>query len=222
MLPPGKQSLELIDLVDKIGKLHCNHPGHTFSISSMNLSPVRTSTVSEKLLNFFLRSSALSFEGMSETVIFSSTVRRKLICVAKRVQRVLATGNWIPVRASRSEDFPLDWSPTTTNYGIMSNANYFWAEPICNLKSKRIQKKSRRKQTCGREISSLTPNSRSLSIISRSLTSSSLSNLSAVTGSFDISVSLGGTGSECEGGRVEEGEEWGGRGEKGGRGERGG
>lgn len=92
----------------------------TFSISSMNLSLVRTSTVAEKLRSFSLRPSSLSFDGISVTVIFSSNVRRKLICVAKRVQRVLATGNWIPVSASRSEDFPLDWSPTTTSYFIIS------------------------------------------------------------------------------------------------------
>lgn len=81
---------------------------YTFSISSMNFSLVRASTVSEKLLSFFFRSGVLSFEGMSETVIFTSKVRRKLIWVAKRVQRVLATGNLILVKASKSEDFPLD------------------------------------------------------------------------------------------------------------------
>lgn len=75
---------------------------------SMNFSLVRASTVSEKLRSFLLRSSSLFCDGMRETVIFSSNDRRKLICVAKRVQRVLATGNWILVRASRSEDFPLD------------------------------------------------------------------------------------------------------------------
>lgn len=82
----------------------------------MNFSGVRTSTVSEKLFSFLFRSSSLSFDGMRDTVIFSSNDRRKLIWVAKRVHKVLATGKRILVSASRSDDFPLDWSPTTTNY----------------------------------------------------------------------------------------------------------
>lgn len=43
----------------------------------------------------------------------------KTICVAKRVHRVLATGKGSRVRASRREDFPELWSPTTTSYLIL-------------------------------------------------------------------------------------------------------
>ena len=42
--------------------------------------------------------------------------RRRTICVAKRVHNSLATGKDRPVSPSRSDDFPLDWSPTTTSW----------------------------------------------------------------------------------------------------------
>jgi len=52
-----------------------------------------------------------------ETVIDSSVVgeRLKTICVAKRVQSSLATGNGNPVRPSSNELLPLAWSPQTTS-----------------------------------------------------------------------------------------------------------
>lgn len=43
--------------------------------------------------------------------------RRKMISVAKRVHRFSLRGNGISVIASRTELFPLDWSPQTTSWG---------------------------------------------------------------------------------------------------------
>ena len=64
-------------------------------------------------------SSFASGPGIMETRILSSpAVRRRTIWVAERVQRSLATGNDKPVRPSRREDLPEDWSPTTTSYKL--------------------------------------------------------------------------------------------------------
>ena len=54
-------------------------------------------------------------EGMMETKIPSLSALRKMICVANRVHRVLSRGNGRLVSPSKTEDFPLDWSPTTTS-----------------------------------------------------------------------------------------------------------
>lgn len=77
--------------------------------------------MSEKARNSALRAASLLLAGMMVTVIFESGLLRKLICVAKRVHSVDAMGKRMPVRASRREDFPEDWSPTTTIYSVGTN-----------------------------------------------------------------------------------------------------
>ncbi|KAF1937294.1 hypothetical protein EJ02DRAFT_477159, partial [Clathrospora elynae] len=63
--------------------------------------------------------------GMIVILTFASFAgaRRRTICVAKRVQRSLEMGNDSPVMPSRTDDFPLDWSPTTTSLDGISNAS---------------------------------------------------------------------------------------------------
>ncbi len=57
--------------------------------------------------------------------------RRKMISVANLVQRLSFRGNGISVRASRTEVFPADWSPQTTNWGSerMLSRPHFGPEP---------------------------------------------------------------------------------------------
>lgn len=68
---------------------------------------------------FLVASSALATDpGIidTETAASDAGARRSTICVANLVHSSDATGNESPVRPSRRDDFPLDWSPTTTSY----------------------------------------------------------------------------------------------------------
>ena len=77
-------------------------------------SKVRWSILKDLSFSFVLESA--TGEGMIETVILDFSARRKVICVAKRVQSPLSRGKGRSVRPSKTEDLPLDWSPTTTSF----------------------------------------------------------------------------------------------------------
>ena len=64
----------------------------------------------------FLWSSDACGPGIIRISTRSSLLRRDVICVAWRVQRLWSLGNGIPVRLSSKEDLPELWSPTTTSY----------------------------------------------------------------------------------------------------------
>lgn len=49
----------------------------------------------------------------------SGSVRRDTIRVGNRVQHPLSTGNGIPVRLCRRDDFPEDWPPTMMSYHLL-------------------------------------------------------------------------------------------------------
>lgn len=68
---------------------------------------------------FLIASSALAAgPGIIETETAASDAgaRRRTICVANLVHSSDATGKESPVKPSKRDDFPLDWSPTTTSY----------------------------------------------------------------------------------------------------------
>ncbi len=78
-----------------------------------------------KPFNLSSRAASLDGDGMIETETLSCSALRKTICVAKRVHKVLSRGKGSSVRPSKTEDFPLDWSPTTTSCGrIVSIVEY--------------------------------------------------------------------------------------------------
>ena len=92
---------------------------YTSSRTQANLVPLSSSAAicisNFDSRSFWSSSSTLEGPGTMEalTAGFSPGVRCRTICVAKRVHRSEAIGNERPVRPSRSDDFPLDWSPTT-------------------------------------------------------------------------------------------------------------
>ena len=105
-----------------------------------------------KALSFVLWAGSLNKDGIIETVTFSCLALRKTICVAKRVHRVLSRGKGSSVRPSKTEDFPLDWSPTTTSYNRCVRAMLWHCNSL----------------TCGSRMYSLIPFSRKLSIFPKS------------------------------------------------------
>ena len=53
--------------------------------------------------------SVLQFpDGIMDTDMLSFSARLKTICVANRVHKVLSLGNGMPVKPSKTDDFPLD------------------------------------------------------------------------------------------------------------------
>src|SRR4051812_28531278 len=93
-------------------------------------APLTSVMISEKVLassflmperdHAFTRSlyeSLLFVSGRIVTRIACSAARRNVICVANFVHKPESRGNGSLVRPSRTELFPLDWSPTTTSCG---------------------------------------------------------------------------------------------------------
>jgi hypothetical protein len=76
-------------------------------------SPSTTSSLND--LNLLAVTGSHEADGIIETEMLSISALRKTICVANRVHKVLSRGNGRPVSPSKTEDFPLDWSPTTTS-----------------------------------------------------------------------------------------------------------
>lgn len=115
--PIHSMFLAHLNVVDRFDRTLISN---TSSRIQANLDPFRSSksisTSKSSKCSFWVSSSKLDGPGTMETRMefLTSGVRCKTIWVAKRVQRSDAIGNERPVRPSKSEDLPLDWSPTTT------------------------------------------------------------------------------------------------------------
>ena len=71
-------------------------------------------------LTWALCSSLAVAAGKIETAMLSCVLLLNVIWVAKRVHSSPSRGKGIFVRPSRTELFPLDWSPTTTSCGRLT------------------------------------------------------------------------------------------------------
>ena len=82
-------------------------------VNSFGESASSPSTLKD--FNLFAAAGSHEADGIIEMEILSVSALRRMICVANRVHKVLSRGNGRPVSPSKTEDFPLDWSPATTS-----------------------------------------------------------------------------------------------------------